>query len=38
MAADTKNSKTNKTSIFSTMARYIRLKFCMEYKKDLDVD
>ena len=38
MAAVTKNSKTNKIVIFSRMARYIWLKFCMKYKWDLDVD
>ena len=31
MAAITKNSKTNKIVIFSRMARYIWLKFCMKY-------
>ena len=38
MAAVTKNSKTNEIVIFSRMARYIWLKFCMKYEQDFDVD
>ena len=38
MAAVTINSKTNKIAIFSRTAKYIWLKFCMEYEKDLNVD
>ena len=37
MAVVTKNSKTNEIAIFSRTAEYTCLKFCMEYKKDLDV-
>ena len=35
MATVIKNSKTYKIDIFSQTARYIWLKFCMEYKEDL---
>ena len=38
MATITKNSKTIKITIFSRTARYFWLKFCMKYKKHLDVD
>ena len=38
MAADTRNSKTYKIGIFSKMAGYTWLKFCLKYKHDLDVD
>ena len=35
MAADTKNSQTIKINIFSRMAWYIWLKFCMYYSEAL---
>ena len=38
MATVIKNNKTNKITIFSRTAGYIWLKFCMEYKQELDVD
>ena len=37
MATDTKESKRNKTIMFSRMARYIQLIFRMEFKWDLGV-
>ena len=38
MAAITNNSKTNRIVIFSRTAKYVWLKFCMEYLWDLDAD
>ena len=37
MAAVTKVKKTIKIAIFSRTVRYIWLKYCIKYMKDLDV-